>query len=486
MAADDPQLTRRGFLAGVGGMLAATRLRGLAARAAGDFDHLVLVCIDDLNDWCSVLRGHPNARTPNIDRIAAAGTIFTDAHVAAPICNPSRTATYFGMSPRSSGVYFNGQDWRECKRLADKTSLFRHLRAGGIETVGMGKVHHMAYQDPESWDRFVSSKEVPLPRREYPFRWYLTNEGENIDWGAIPDDEREFRLFDDEVCDEALVELERLRQGKGRFALNVGFYRPHLPWFVPQRYYDLFPLEDIVRPFQLEGDLDDVPEIGRLLARHSEDERIFTELEATKRAIRAYLASIAYVDEKVGRLFDAWRAWPGHERGLFVLWSDNGFHLGEKEAWRKFTLWHESTRVPFIFVAPGLTPAGSFCRRPVSLLSLYPTLCDLLGRERPAQLEAPSLVPLLRDPEAAWTGAAVSVLGRSALAIRDEHWCYIRYRDGEEELYARERDPGEYQNLAPARAAELKRDLLRRAPAEAAPYDPQKGSELARQLGLED
>ncbi len=481
-------IPRRDFLAGLAAALTLPRLAAARARPTPPlFDNLVFVCIDDLNDWISCLRGHPNARTPNLDRIAAQGMLFTDCHAAAPICNPSRTATYFGMSPASSGVYFNEQDWRESSRLKGKPSIFHRLREAGLTTVGMGKIHHKRFVDRTAWDRFRPKVGQPRPPEYFP-RDEFPGEKRSLRWAGLDESQHErFPISDGKLRRMAIETLLELGASGERFALNVGFYRPHLPWIVPQSFYDLFPPEELKLPFVLDRDLNDVPETGRRLAVGRGDHARVLETGDWRELTRAYLASIAFADHQVGKLFEAWETSASRDRTAFVLWSDNGWHLGEKTAWRKLTLWREATRVPLMIVAPGLTEPGAVCRAPVSLISLYSTLCDLIGARRPPHCEGPSLLPLLRDPESAWNHPAVTMLGNECSAVRTDRWCYIRYAAGaEEELYDRRRDPREFQNLAAFREPELKARLAAMAAADPAPYDPVAGSEKGLEIGIDE
>ncbi len=481
-------IARRDFLAGLAAALLMPRL---AAAKTGPprFDNLVFVGVDDLNDWLSCLRGHPDARTPNMDRVAASGMLFTDCHAAAPICNPSRTATYFGLYPSTSGVYFNAQDWRSSSGLSGRPSIFHHLRKAGIGSFGLGKIHHKEFVDHTAWDGFWPDVENPRPPESFSqerFPRGLENV-KGMRWGSIrPEELGGFPMADTAIRREAVDTLQRLDGRAARFALSIGFARPHLPWIVPRRFYELFDRESIRLPFVLDGDADDLPDTGRRLALGRDDHRKIVEQGKWPDAVHAYLASIAFADEQVGEVFDAYEKLAARERTVFVFWSDNGWHMGEKTAWRKLTLWREATRVPLMIVAPGLVEEGGVCQRPVSLVSLFATLCDLLGLETPTHLDAPSLLPLLRDPEAAWPHAALSVLGRHSMAIRNERWCYIRYKEGEEELYDRRRDPREFQNLASVRDDDLKASLRELMPARPALNDPDGGSEEGLEIGVDD
>jgi arylsulfatase A-like enzyme len=224
-------------------------------------------------------------------------------------------------------------------------------------------------------------------------------------------------------------------------------FRPHLPWYVPQKYFDLYSLDEIVLPQVRDDDLDDIPAEGLKLAkaRRSDFEAI-KKADKWKHSVRAYLASITYADDQLGRVLDALDKSPHAKNTIVVLWSDHGWHLGEKQHWHKTTLWEEATRVPLIISAPGHQPG--VCDRPVSLLDLYPTLNELTGLEALKSHDGVTLTPLLRNSKAEWNRTAVIEFKRGNAAVRSDRYRYIRYRDGGEELYDHQTDPHEWNNLA--------------------------------------
>jgi arylsulfatase A-like enzyme len=185
-----------------------------------------------------------------------------------------------------------------------------------------------------------------------------------------------------------------------------------------------------------------------------------------KEAVQAYLAAIAYCDAQIGRLLDAYDQSPDKDDTVIVFWGDHGWHLGEKEHWRKFALWEEATRMPFIWVVPGVTRPGSVCDRTVDLMSVYPTLCELSGIPIPNHVEGKSIKALLAETNSAWDSPAITTYHRNNHAVRTERWRYIRYADGGEELYDHDVDPYEWRNLAndPDHAA-AKKESARRLPA---------------------
>ena len=242
------------------------------------------------------------------------------------------------------------------------------------------------------------------------------------------------------------------------FFLAVGLFRPHLPWFAPKKYFDVYPLDEIRLPKVPEDDLDDIPPLGRRIAGGGDHRKVLAT-DNWEKAVQGYLACITYTDGQIGRLLDALDKSPHKENTIIVLWSDHGWHLGEKQHWRKFALWEEATRVQFIVAAPGVTTADSECPRTVSLLDIYPTVADLCGLPLDADLEGRSLKGLLKDPAAVWDRPVVTTYGRNNHAVRNEQWRYIRYSDGTEELYDHDADPNEWTNVAdhPENAAVKKR-----------------------------
>jgi len=413
--------------------------------------NVLFIAIDDLNDWTSFLGGYPNVNTPNLRRLAERGVFFTRAYCSAPACNPSRASLLCGVRPSTSGVYHNANPWRA--QMPDAVTLPQHFTAGGYKVWGGGKIFHGGFKDPESWEVYFNRPGDPAP--EVRPANGIPNTA-HFDWGPVPVGDE--AMGDTQVTDWAVEFLAR--EHDRPFFLAAGMFRPHLPWYAPQKYFDRYPLDDVVLPNVKEDDLDDVPEIGRRMARPEGDHAKVLATGNWEKAVQGYLASITYVDGQVGRLLDALDKRPDAENTAIVLWTDHGWHLGEKLHWRKFTLWEEAGRVPMIWVVPGLTTPGTRCDRTVSLLDVYPTLADVCGLPVGDHLEGDSLKPLLRDPAAEWSRPAITTHGRNNHAVRCQRYRYIRYADGSEELYDHEKDPMEWTNLADdPRLAEVKKEL---------------------------
>jgi arylsulfatase A-like enzyme len=225
-----------------------------------------------------------------------------------------------------------------------------------------------------------------------------------------------------------------------------------------------------------ENDLQDVPPEGVKMAKPDGDHAEMLKSGRWKEAVQGYLAAIAYCDAQVGRLLDAYEKSPQKENTILVFWSDHGWHLGEKEHWRKFALWEEATRMPYIWIAPGVTKAGGVCERPVDLMSVYPTLCSLTGVEVPQHVEGANITPLLLDPKATWDKPAVTTFHLNNHSVRTERWRYIHYAEGGEELYDHDNDPYEWKNLAAdPKYAETKKSLAKLMPTKNVAERPRDG-----------
>jgi len=435
--------------------------------------NVVFIAVDDLNDWTGCLGGRDGVHTPNLDRLAARGVLFTNAHCAAPACNPSRVAIMTGVRPSTSGVYRNAQSWRSAPRLAHAITIPEHFRAGGYTAVGGGKIFHALSwiregygkqrNDPDIWDAYFPSKDQPMPDSLWPAAADVTiSDNGYVQWNPLasppgasrgrpphffdfaPLAEPERKMADYRVVDWAIGELAK--DHAKPFFLAVGLYRPHIPWFAPKKYFDLYPLDDVFLPKIHENDLDDCPKAALRNVRRSWHKWL-VENDQWRRAVQGYLASISFADAQVGRLMAALDNSRYAGNTIIVLWSDHGMHIGEKQHWEKFTLWEESTRVPLMIVAPGVTRGDARCAQPVSLVDIYQTLIKLCGLPERDDIEGTSLVELLRNPSTHREEPAITTWGRDNHAIRTERWRYIRYSNGEEELYDHHSDPDEFVNL---------------------------------------
>jgi len=440
-------IDRRRFL--LSALERCTALVGLGlARAAWAEDapkadarpNVLFIGVDGLNSWTGCLGGHPNAKTPNIDRLAARGVLFANAHCTAPVCSPSRTSLLTGLLPSTSGVYKNSQPWDLA--VPDAVTLPEYFRRARFRTVGVGRIFHEERQTHRTWDHYVPYpyESAPVPPKR-PLCGVEDTDG--LDWGPL--DVADSAMADTRVADAAIAQLGR-RHSQPMF-LACGFYSPHRPWFAPRRFFDQHPLESIELPPVADDDVDDLPaKIQSRVRGDIVDERI-AQAGARKHAVRAYLACMSFVDWNVGRVLDALERSACRANTIVVFWSDHGHHLGQKKQWGKSTLWQESTWVPLIIAAPGRVP-GRVCRHAVSLVDIYPTLIDLCDLPPRPECNGHSLESLLVDPTAPWPHAALTTKRRGSHSVCSEHWRYTRYRDGGEELYDHRTDPHEWVNLA--------------------------------------
>ena len=466
--------SRRGFVTSA---LALGSAANLVRSATGPKPNILFIAVDDLNDWIGSLGGHPQTKTPNLDRLAARCVNFTNAHCAAPLCNPSRAALMTGVRPSTSGVYTNNQPFRESTVLKNAVTLPMHLREHGYKAIGSGKIYHDAFADAASWNDFYPS----LTKQKPAGAWDTRGERAplngiprtaHFDWGpaeGASDDD----MSDGKVAQWITGHLSK-KQNDPLF-LACGLFRPHLPWYVPKKYFDLFPLDTIVLPKVKNDDLEDVPATGLKFAKPNGDHAAVIEHGQWKKAVQAYLASIAFMDTMVGRVMRALETGPNANDTAVVLWSDHGWHLGEKLHWRKFTLWEEATHNVLMMSVPGLTKPGGRCGRTVSLIDIYPTLNEVTGAPARRELEGTSLMPQLKNPQARREVPAITTYFRGNHSVRTERWRYIKYVDGGEELYDRSKDEMEWTNLAgKPEYAQTKVELAKWLPKVDAPDSPSR------------
>ena len=436
----------------------ALLLGGPGLSRAADRPNILFIAVDDLNHWVGHLGRNSQTRTPNLDALAARGVTFTNANCAAPACNPSRAALMTGMRPSTTGVYHNSNDWRP--HVEPEKTLNATFKKAGYGLYAAGKIYHGEYDRKTEWDDYLPQTRDPKPKA-----------GQSDGVGGIkfaPLDCKDEDLEDWKIADYA---IERLGQKHDKpFLIACGFHKPHMPWNVPQKYYDKFPLDSIQLPPHRDDDLKDVPSAGVKIAKPNGDHKQMVESGRWKEAVQAYLATINYMDMNVGRVIAALDHSPHKDNTIIVLWGDHGWHLGEKDHWRKFALWEEACRMPFIWVAPGVTKAGGVCDRPVDLMSIYPTLCELASVPKPSHVEGTSIRPLLADPKANWDHMALTTHGLKNHSVRSENWRYIQYADGSEELYDHSKDQFEWTNVAgdPANA-KVKAELQAGLPSKNAP-----------------
>jgi arylsulfatase A-like enzyme len=415
--------------------------------------NVLFIAVDDMNDWIGPFDGYEGIKTPNIDKLAKKGVVFKRAYCSAPACNPSRASLLTGVRPSTSGVYHNNQPWRPV--LKDAVTLPQYFTANGYDVKGAGKIFHNSFNDKASWPVYFDVPKSPEPPKA-PVNGFA-----HFDWSPV------------DVKDEDMGDFKVVNQGIDYFGkkhdkpffLAIGLTRPHLPWYVPQKYYDEYPLSSIKLPKTIANDLSDVPDAGVKIAKPKGDHKFIVDNKQWEKAVQGYLASITFADGQIGRLLDALEKSEYAKNTIIVFFGDHGWHLGEKEHWRKFALWEEASRVPFIVYAPGLSKDNAVSERTVNLMDIYPTLTELCNLPVKKGLEGNSIVPLLKNPGADWDYPSVTTHGFGNHAVRSEKWRYIRYNDGSEELYDHEGDPQEFKNLAKdAKYAAVKGKLAKSLP----------------------
>lgn len=407
------------------------------AATAADRPNVLFIAIDDLNHWVGHLGRHPQTKTPNIDRLAAQGVTFKHAYCTAPACNPSRASLMSGMRPSTTGCYLNSQNWRP--GISEDKLLNSQFAKADYRVYGAGKIYHGAGDRGGDWTDY------------FPGKGQTERHPDAKDNGVGGIQFYPVSNTDEEMPDYGVVSygIEKLNEKSDKpFFLAVGLVKPHMPFSVPKKWFDMFPLESIQLPPHREDDLADVPPSGVKMAGPNGDHAKIVASGRWKEAVQAYLATIAFCDSQVGRLLDALEKSPHRDNTIVCLWSDHGWSLGEKSHWRKFALWEEPTRTVFVWKVPDMTQPGGVCERTVDYVTIYPTVCDLANLPKPDHLDSRSLVPLLKDPKAAWDLPAITTHGRKNHTVRTEGWRYIRYANGEEELYDEAADPLEYANLA--------------------------------------
>lgn len=489
---------------------------------------LFIIC-DDLNDSIRGMSGRPQAITPNIDELGSRGVRFNNAHCNAQACGPSRASLWTGLYPHTTGYFGHDQNsnhWRKNPTLRKAETIFEYFKTRGYSIAGTGKIFHNGQEDKSAWSSTGAisgfagnsdfgpnpwdgvSKESwgalkafghPSMPKELRENW-TEGFGPLSDVPTIPPNpatgapgytgwalkSKPFRYVNEEdrdlMPDEAstLWAMSKLRSASETpFFLAVGYNRPHVPRYAPKKYFDMYPLETIELPPYLEDDLKDVPRSlytlpdnpDLLMPRAKALPALLAAggVDLWKRWIQSYLACVTFVDDQVGQILHALNSGPHKDNTVIVFTSDHGYHMGEKDHLSKFTIWEETTHIPLIIAAPGVSKAGAVCYKPVSLVDLYPTLCDLCGLTtdisgRPNRLpvDGYSLRPFLLNPEhGSWDGPSVALASNEGLpfkvsaaapideqifSVRDERYRYTLSYDGEEEFYDLLEDPNCWEN----------------------------------------
>ncbi len=449
---------------------------GVAAPGNGK-PNVLFISVDDWNDWVGCFGGN-QAKTPNLDRLAGRGAAFRNAHASAVYCAPSRTALLTGRDLSSTGCYYDEPHFAK-QNHPEIIDLPAWFKRHGYYTAGGGKLyHHMpGFIDMRGWDTYfhwnpelkkrgwgLMSWEAPAPLPEFvPYSPVVAKISgkprlrvadaptrpkvdSHLEWGPLRNEDE--AKMADSLCTQWAVDFLGKTYDKP-FFLGFGLYAPHKPNYVPQKYFDLYPLKDVKTPKPLKGDLDDLPPAAKkkALARKLRAHDQIVTAKAQKQAVQGYLAALSYADAMIGRVLDALEKSPHANDTIIVLWSDNGYHLGEKFAWAKHTLWERTSNVPFIWAGPGVAK-GALIDTTVSLLDTYPTLVELAGLPVNKRNEGVSLAPILKDPAQAKDRTVIQTLAPGRFSLINQKWRYVRHAPNEEELYDLTTDPDKHHNLA--------------------------------------
>jgi len=395
-----------------------------------------------LNDWIGVLGTNANVKTPHIDALAGRGMLFTNAHAQAPICGPSRASLMSGLLPHQTGIYGQVSDDKlrgAINAVSTTPFLTESLKNNGYYTAGRGKIFHKGAPEGTFHEYFREGEFGPKPAKR--MKW--DSNRTHTDWGPFP--ETDAGMLDFQTASWGADWLSQSHEDP--FFLGLGMIRPHAPWHAPQKWFDLYPLEDIKLPPWLENDMEDVPMSGVALTDVPQMPTIEWAIENNewRPILQAYLASISFMDHCIGIALDALKASAYADNTYIILFSDNGYHLGEKSRFAKMSLWQRSTRVPLIITGPRIAP--SISNAPVGLIDLYPTVLEMAGLPENLENSGRSLMPLIKGLPLE-RGPVTSVYGKDNFAVIGERYRYIRYETGEEELYDLLDDPNEWKNLA--------------------------------------
>ena len=440
--------------------IAVTILAGAVIPAAAQpprrQPNVLLIMSDDLNNDMATF-GHRMVKTPNLDRLAQRSVRFDRAYTQFPLCSPSRVSMLTGLRPDTTGVEDLQTDFR--KLHPDLVTLPQMFQHSGYASARVGKIYHYGnpgdigtsgLDDPKSWDlvvnpRGIDKDEEPKLTNYTPARGL----GSSLSFYASPAPDEEHT--DGKVASETIALMEKNKDRP--FFIGAGFYRPHCPFIAPQKYFDMYPLESIPAPPQFTEAAAQVP----AAAWFTTPPNWGLDAKAQREVVRAYYASISFLDAQVGRLLDALDRLGLTDNTIVVFMSDHGYLLGERGQWMKQMLFERSARTPLLIAGPGVTGKGRASKRIVELLDLYPTLAELAGIAPTPGLHGRSLAPLLRDPDAQWNHPALTQVVRGpatarfkGYSVRKERWRYTEWEDGKRgtELYDEDGDPNELRNLA--------------------------------------
>ena len=416
--------------------------------------NVLFIISDDLTATALGCYGNKLCKTPNIDRLAAKGTLFSRAYCQATFCGPSRASLMFGYYPYASKAtgYTSGR-----KEVgADKNSWAQHFKKNGYHSARISKVFHMGVppdiskgsdgaDDPESWNETYNSKgpETKVPGLAEMLSnnpgGFKKGTGSSQSFNVVEAEGDDLVHSDGKTAQKAVELLHKYKDMEKPFFLAVGFVRPHVPLVAPKKYFTPYPLGKIVLPPKIPGDQDDIPQNS---GNRRTTDNYKMDLNQQKGTLRAYYASVSFVDALVGKILTALEATGQRDNTIVIFTSDHGYHLGEHDMWQKVSIHEESARVPLIICVPGKKPA--VCHSLSELIDLYPTVSNLCGLEIPGNIQGKDISGMLDDPAVKVRDAALSS-GKGRL-LRTENWAFLDYgKSGE--LYDMEKDPKQYTNL---------------------------------------
>jgi iduronate 2-sulfatase len=423
-----------------------------AAEYGSEKLNVLLVVSDDLCNRLGTY-GHPLVKSPNLDRLAARGVRFDRAFCQWPLCNPSRASFLTGMRPDRTGVHENQTHFREA--LPEHVTLPQHFQRHGYMVARVGKLYHYGvpgqigksgFDDPPSWQKVVNPRGRDKDDEPLVYAVLPGNLGSGLSWLAADGTDEEQT---DAIGAAAAIKIMEEYQDKP-FFLGVGFYRPHVPFVAPRKYFDMYPLDSIELPKEPADDRADVPKLALYQFKNHDK---MTDLER-RQAIQAYYAATTFMDAQLGKLLDALDRLRLDQKTVVVFLSDHGYHLFEHGLWHKRSLFEESARVPLIIATPAAKAKGQASSRVVELVDLYPTLADLCGLPIPDGLPGISLKRQFSDPTSPTKAGALTQVRRpkniDGFSVRTERYRYTEWDSGRAgvELYDHDADPREFTNLA--------------------------------------
>ena len=434
-------------------VLSCLRLPVSADESRVDRPNVLFVICDDLN--CDLgCYGHPQVKTPNLDRLAARGVRFEHAYCQYPLCGPSRASFMAGLYPDQTRIQTNQIYLRET--LPDVQSMSQLFRRSGYVATRIGKIYHYnvpkhigtgGHDDPFSWDRTINPSGRDKDDEHLIFSLKKGTFGATLSWLAA--DGADAEQTDGIAATEASALLKTCANQQKRFFLALGLFRPHTPYVAPKKYFDMYPADGIVVPKVPDGYFDTIPEPARKSVQRKK-EQINLKPELAREAIRAYYASISFADAQIGRVLDTLESTGLAENTIVLFTSDHGYHMGEHGHYQKTTLFENAARVPLIMAGPGITATGKTAACPAEMLDFYPTLADLAGLKAPDYLSGISLAPALHDASARPREAALTQY-LNGYSIRTVRYRYTEWGENGaqgKELYDHQSDPTEMKNLA--------------------------------------